>query len=164
MEALQNYLPSRVPSNVDFGLNVGGTLIGAVLAGGAGTGRRHRPLEPVSRPLVRRGGARRLVLLALWPFALLFPAAVPLGLGQVLERSRRRSPNGWPTRPSWNGCRCAKWSCSRWCRRRAAVRALGALHALPAGLHGPALHRPSRAVFAGMLVALGTAPRRCRPR
>jgi hypothetical protein len=27
-----------------------------------------------------------LALLALWPFALLFPAAVPLGLGQVLER------------------------------------------------------------------------------
>ena len=27
-----------------------------------------------------------LVLLALWPFALLFPASVPLGLGQVLER------------------------------------------------------------------------------
>ena len=27
-----------------------------------------------------------LVLLALWPFALLFPAAVPFGLGQVLER------------------------------------------------------------------------------
>ena len=27
-----------------------------------------------------------LVLLALWPFALLFPAAVPLGLGQVFER------------------------------------------------------------------------------
>jgi hypothetical protein len=27
------------------------------------------------------------VLLALWPFALLFPAAVPLGLGQVLERA-----------------------------------------------------------------------------
>jgi hypothetical protein len=27
-----------------------------------------------------------LVLLALWPFALLFPAAVPLGLGQVMER------------------------------------------------------------------------------
>lgn len=27
-----------------------------------------------------------MVLLALWPAALLFPAAVPLGLGQVLER------------------------------------------------------------------------------
>jgi len=27
-----------------------------------------------------------LVLLALWPFALLFPASVPLGLGQVFER------------------------------------------------------------------------------
>ena len=31
-------------------------------------------------------GAGVLVLLALWPFALLFPAAVPFGLGQVLER------------------------------------------------------------------------------
>ena len=30
-----------------------------------------------------RGG---LVLLALWPVALLFPAVVPFGLGQVLER------------------------------------------------------------------------------
>jgi hypothetical protein len=28
-----------------------------------------------------------LVLLALWPVALLFPASVPLGLGQVLERA-----------------------------------------------------------------------------
>mgnify|MGYP000390794274 CR=1 FL=1 len=28
-----------------------------------------------------------LVLLALWPVALLFPAPVPLGLGQVLERA-----------------------------------------------------------------------------
>src|SRR5690606_3988465 len=27
-----------------------------------------------------------IVLLALWPLALLFPAAVPFGLGQVLER------------------------------------------------------------------------------
>ncbi len=86
MEALQTYLPSRVPSNVDFALNVCGTLLGAVLAGGlelAGA------IDRWSRFRVRwfmdesRGA---LVLLALWPFALLFPASVPLGLGQVFER------------------------------------------------------------------------------
>lgn len=86
MEAIQNYMPSRVASNVDFGLNVAGTLIGAVLATAlelAGTidhwsRFRERWFIPEAR------GA--LVLTALWPFALLFPAAVPLGLGQVLER------------------------------------------------------------------------------
>jgi VanZ family protein len=86
MEAIQNYLPSRVASNVDFGLNALGTLIGAIVATGlelAGaidrwTRLRQRWFIPEAR------GA--LVLLALWPFALLFPAAVPLGLGQVLER------------------------------------------------------------------------------
>jgi VanZ family protein len=86
MEALQSYLPSRVPSNVDFGFNTLGALIGAVIAGGlelAGA------IDRWSRFRLRwfvdeaRGA---LVLLALWPFALLFPAAVPLGLGQVFER------------------------------------------------------------------------------
>jgi VanZ family protein len=86
MEALQTYLPSRVPSNVDFVLNVAGALVGGVVAAGlemAGAidhwGRfRGRWFVADAR------GA--LVLLALWPFALLFPAAVPFGLGQVLER------------------------------------------------------------------------------
>jgi len=86
MEALQTYLPERVPSNLDFGLNVLGALFGALLAGGlelAGA------LDRWARFRLRwfvdeaRGA---LVLLALWPVALLFPAAVPLGLGQVLER------------------------------------------------------------------------------
>lgn len=86
MEAVQSFLPSRVASNVDFGLNVGGTLLGAAVAAGLELGGaiahwsrfRERWFIPEAR------GA--LVLLALWPFALLFPAAVPLGLGQVLER------------------------------------------------------------------------------
>jgi VanZ family protein len=86
MEAAQSFLPSRVASNVDFGLNVGGTLAGAALAAALELGGaiahwsrfRERWFIPEAR------GA--LVLLALWPFALLFPAAVPLGLGQVLER------------------------------------------------------------------------------
>lgn len=86
MEVLQNYLPTRVSSNVDFVLNTLGGLIGAVaaalleLAGAIDRWSRFRVRWFVAEA---RGA---LVLLALWPFALLFPAAVPLGLGQVLER------------------------------------------------------------------------------
>lgn len=86
MEILQNYLPSRVSSNVDLGLNILGALAGATLAGGL---ERVGAIARWSRFRVRwfaeeaRGA---LVLLALWPFALLFPPAVPLGLGQVYER------------------------------------------------------------------------------
>ncbi|MFL6693248.1 MAG: VanZ family protein [Ramlibacter sp.] len=86
MEALQSYLPSRVASNLDFGLNAAGALVGAALAGALD---RAGAVDSWSRFRVRwfvddaRGA---LVLLALWPFALLFPAAVPLGLGQVMER------------------------------------------------------------------------------
>jgi VanZ family protein len=86
MEVLQNYLPSRVSSNVDFGLNVLGALVGAVLAGGL---ERAGAIARWSRFRVRwfvEDASGALVLLALWPFALLFPPAVPLGLGQVYER------------------------------------------------------------------------------
>ena len=86
MEFLQIYLPRRVPSNLDFVLNAAGTLIGALLA------LLLEKLGALSRWNAFRGkwmgedGAGVLVLLALWPCALLFPAAVPFGLGQVLER------------------------------------------------------------------------------
>ena len=86
METLQNYLPARVSSNVDFGLNVLGALAGAVLAGGL---ERVGAIDRWSRFRVRwfvEDARGALVLLALWPFALLFPPAVPLGLGQVFER------------------------------------------------------------------------------
>lgn len=72
MEALQSYLPSRVPSNLDFALNTLGAFGGAVIAGGlelAGA------IDRWSRFRLRwfveeaRGA---LVLLALWPVALLF--------------------------------------------------------------------------------------------
>lgn len=86
MESLQGFLPSRVPSNVDLGLNVVGAWAGAMLAW---TLEKLRVIDRWSRFRARwfvaeaRGG---LVLLALWPIALLFPAVVPFGLGQVLER------------------------------------------------------------------------------
>ena len=86
MESLQSYLPARVPSNVDFGLNVLGAWFGGLLAWGLEKlGIIDRWSRFRSRWFVAdaRGA---LVLLALWPLALLFPAAVPFGLGQVLER------------------------------------------------------------------------------
>lgn len=86
MESLQSYLPVRVPSNTDLALNVMGAWLGALWAWAM---EKLGVLDRWSRFRARwfvadaRGG---LVLLALWPVALLFPAAVPFGLGQVLER------------------------------------------------------------------------------
>ena len=86
LETLQSYLPSRVPSNADLVLNIVGSAVGAyvawVLENLGALGRwarlRERWLAPDARGAV--------VLLVLWPIALLFPAAVPMGLGQILER------------------------------------------------------------------------------
>jgi len=86
MESLQSYLPMRVASNVDLALNLAGAFVGAVIAGAM---ERFGAVAHWSR---LRGSwlvddARGpLVLLALWPAALLFPASVPFGLGQVFER------------------------------------------------------------------------------
>lgn len=86
LEAAQTYLPARVASREDWLLNVTGCLAGAVGMGvlaragvlGLWSSIRAHWFVPEAR------GA--LVLLALWPVALLFPAAIPFGLGQVFER------------------------------------------------------------------------------
>ncbi|WP_313076686.1 VanZ family protein [Melaminivora sp.] len=86
MEYLQIFLPRRVPSNLDLLLNAAGALLGALVAAllerlGAiarWSRFRERWFVPHSR------GA--LALLALWPWALLFPASLPFGLGQMWQR------------------------------------------------------------------------------
>lgn len=86
MESLQGYLPARVPSNVDLMLNLLGAWLGAVLAW---TLEKLGVIDRWSRFRARwfvANARGALVLLAVWPLALLFPAAVPFGLGQVLER------------------------------------------------------------------------------
>ncbi|MDP2370449.1 VanZ family protein [Rhodoferax sp.] len=86
LETMQGYLPVRVPSNVDLALNSMGAWFGALAASVL---ERIGVLDRWSRFRARwfvpeaRGA---LVLLALWPAALLFPAAVPFGVGQVFER------------------------------------------------------------------------------
>ncbi|HSW17633.1 MAG TPA: VanZ family protein [Ramlibacter sp.] len=86
MEGLQTFLPARVPSNVDLGLNVLGALGGAVLAGALELGGAIDHWSRFRQRWFVEDARGALALLALWPFALLFPAAVPLGLGQVFER------------------------------------------------------------------------------
>lgn len=86
LETLQSYLPTRVPSNLDLALNAGGAAIGAAMAAIL---ERLGVLVRWSRFRARwflPHAGTELVLLALWPIALLFPAPVPFGLGQVLER------------------------------------------------------------------------------
>lgn len=86
MEYLQIYLPQRVPSNLDLVLNAAGALSGALLAAlleRLGAIDRWSRLRSHWFVPDARGA---LVLLALWPWALLFPAAEPFGLGQGLER------------------------------------------------------------------------------
>ncbi|CAN7180791.1 VanZ family protein [Acidovorax sp. LjRoot74] len=86
LEFLQIYLPRRVPSNLDLLLNMGGTLAGALSAALLERlGALDRWSDFRSRWFVSDASGG-MVLLALWPMALLFPAAVPFGLGQVLER------------------------------------------------------------------------------
>lgn len=83
METLQNFLPERVPSNVDLALNVAGAGIGALLGwlvhtlGGVDRWQHLRERWFIAHS---SGG---LSLLLLWPVGLLFPAPVMLGTGQV---------------------------------------------------------------------------------
>ena len=86
LEFLQIYLPQRVPSNLDLALNAAGALLGAL---SAALLEHLGAIDRWSRFRARwfaHDARGALVLLALWPWALLFPAAEPFGLGQVLER------------------------------------------------------------------------------
>lgn len=89
METGQQYLPSRVPSNMDWLANSGGALLGAicaVLLERLGWLARWARMRQRWFP---QAAAGTLALLLTWPLALLFPAPVPLALGQMVERLRR---------------------------------------------------------------------------
>ncbi len=88
MESLQSYLPMRVADKMDLAMNFLGAGAGAVCAGAL---ERLGVMQRWSLFRARWFSPNdrwALVLLALWPLALLFPAALPFGLGQVLERAQ----------------------------------------------------------------------------
>jgi VanZ family protein len=86
LEALQTYLLDRRASNVDWALNTLGALGGAAAAWALERMGLLKRWSRLRAQWVLPDARGALVLVALWPFALLFPAAVPLGLGQVVER------------------------------------------------------------------------------
>lgn len=86
METVQGYLPSRVSSNLDFALNALGGWLGALLAFYLERWGALQRWSDFRRRWFVGQSRGALVLLALWPPALLFPVPVPFGLGQVVQR------------------------------------------------------------------------------
>jgi VanZ family protein len=85
METVQNYLPSRVPSNLDLLTNAVGCLAGAML--GALWARSlldQSRLYRLRRRWFAPHASQGLVLLALWPLAQIYPQGYLFGHGQVL--------------------------------------------------------------------------------
>nr|WP_314547225.1 VanZ family protein [uncultured Massilia sp.] len=85
MELVQNYLPSRVPSNLDLLTNAGGCLAGAIV--GACFARSlldQSRLYRLRRHWFAAHASQGLVLVALWPLAQVYPQGYLFGNGQVL--------------------------------------------------------------------------------
>ena len=86
VETAQNYLPMRVPSNVDLALNAGGAWLGALSAWTLERLGVLRRWSQFRADWFEPSAYGSLVLLALWPLALLYPVSVPFGLGHVWDR------------------------------------------------------------------------------
>jgi VanZ family protein len=85
MEAVQNFLPSRVPSNLDLLTNAGGCLVGALLGAWWAPGLLDRSrLFQLRRRWFAPYASQGLVLVALWPLAQIYPQSYLFGHGQVL--------------------------------------------------------------------------------
>ncbi len=85
MEIVQNYLPSRVPSNLDLLTNSVGCLAGALV--GAYFARMlldQSRLYQLRRRWFSPYASQGLVLVALWPLAQVYPQNYLFGNGQVL--------------------------------------------------------------------------------
>lgn len=106
MELVQNFLPRRVASNVDLGVNALGTLAGALIGWWLHVrGAIERWQVARDRWFIGRS-AGGLALLLLWPVGLLFPLSVPLAQGQVLARLQEAIAvlvDGTPVAPWFEG-------------------------------------------------------------
>lgn len=86
METLQNWLPSRIPSNVDLACNAFGGLLGAIWAHRVGP-RVFARLEAVANRLLAPtgNGELGLTLLGLWLMVPLSPEILLFGAGDLRE-------------------------------------------------------------------------------
>lgn len=86
MEAVQGYLPSRIPSNLDLAFNSAGAAAGALVAHRLApwlldTGPLRRAREALLRPGAHADAG--LVLVALWLFTQLDPTTLLFGTGDL---------------------------------------------------------------------------------
>jgi VanZ family protein len=153
LEVVQTLLPARVPSRLDWVLNIAGAAVGAALAaavhrlGGLDLWQAVR-----DRWLARRTGGA-IVLLLLWPIGLLFPAPVPLGVGQVGQRLRDLFVGALEGTP-WSDA-VAAWAVPA--AERAPLSPPAELGAIALGLLAPCLvaFTASRPGWRRVLLALG---------
>jgi hypothetical protein len=103
LELTQNYLPGRVPSALDWVLNTAGAALGVLLVALADSLGLTLRWQAVRERWFVAGGAGGLSLLLLWPFGLLFPLPVPLGLGQVWPQVHQAvvALGGWAHGVPW---------------------------------------------------------------
>jgi len=88
LEAAQSFLPARISSNVDWLCNVGGTLVGALMAAPlTAWALEAGPLRRIRAAAFEAGAAADLglVVLGLWLFAQLNPATLLFGLGDLRD-------------------------------------------------------------------------------
>ena len=85
MEAVQTYLPSRVPSSLDFMTNSAGALMGVFIGlAGARSYLNESRLYQTRQRWFAPHASQGLVLLALWPLAQIYPLGYMFGHGQLL--------------------------------------------------------------------------------
>jgi VanZ family protein len=89
VELAQQFLPSRVPSLKDCTFNIVGAAAGAALATALQALGLVDDWQRLRQRWFASDSATGLVILLLWPAALLFPAPVPLGLGHVWGELRQ---------------------------------------------------------------------------
>jgi len=87
LEGVQSYLPMRVPSNMDWLANALGGASGAGVAWGAHRWRVLAAWNRFRRQWLIDGATPGVVVLLLWPWAVLYPAPVPFGVGHVWLRA-----------------------------------------------------------------------------
>ncbi|MEY2684248.1 MAG: hypothetical protein RJA09_1392 [Pseudomonadota bacterium] len=87
LEGVQSYLPMRVPSTMDWLANAAGAAGGASLAWAAHRWRLLAGWSRFRRQWLIDGATPGVVVLLLWPWAVLYPAPVPFGVGHVWSRA-----------------------------------------------------------------------------
>jgi VanZ family protein len=85
MEAVQTFLPNRVPSNLDFFTNTFGCFIGTLLGvGGAPAFLDRSRLNQLRQDWFAPHASHGIVLLGLWPLAQIYPQGYLFGHGQLM--------------------------------------------------------------------------------